>query len=171
MGELYTGIFCEARKRWSMRHKTALADRGQALVELALLVPFLVLLLIGALQAGIIAYAAIEVGNAAEAGALYGAQNRANASNTTGITQAAQNDASGLVTVGVTPSISCACQTASGTLTNITCSATTSCTSPSQVVEWVNVLTNSTINPTFHYPGLPTTYTVHGQATLRVAQQ
>ena len=52
---------------------------GQALVEAALVLPLLLLLILGALETGSIAYNAIEVENAAEAGALYGSLNRANA--------------------------------------------------------------------------------------------
>jgi Flp pilus assembly protein TadG len=164
-------VVCEQRNTRLLRYPAPRTDAGQALVELALVLPFLILLLIGALEFGVISYAAIEVSNAAEAGALYGSQNRANAANTAGMIQAAKNDASNLVTVTATPTTSCACQSAAGTYTTLSCAATTSCVTPSQVVEWVTVNTSSTIDPTFHYPGLPTSLTLHGQATMRVAQQ
>jgi Flp pilus assembly protein TadG len=142
---------------------------GQALVEAALVLPLLLLLILGALETGSIAYNAIEVENAAEAGALYGSLNRANAANTTAIETAATNDASNVLSITATATTSCACQTATGTLTTLTCTATTSCVSPNQVVEWVNVVTAAKVTPIFQLPGLPTTLALAGNATMRVA--
>ncbi len=164
-------LVCEQRNSRLLRDLTARTDAGQALVEAALMLPVLLLLILGALETGSIAYNAIEVANAAEAGALYGAQSRANAANTTGITQAATNDASNVLSVTATATTSCACQSAAGTLTTLACTGTTSCVSPSQVVEWVNVVTAARITPMFQLPGLPATLTLNGNATMRVSQQ
>lgn len=174
IGNPNSRIVCERRNPRLVRRTTGPGESGQALLELALVLPFLILLLIGALEFGIISYAAIEVSNAAEAGALYGSQNRANAANTAGMILTAQNDASNLVTVTANATTSCSCQSTTGTYTPATpgtCSPPPSCASPSQVVEWVTVTTSSTIDPAFHYPtaGIPTTITLHGQATMRVA--
>ncbi len=164
-------IVCKQRNSRLLHYVTARTDAGQALVEAALVLPFLFLLILASLETGTIAYNAIEVANAAEAGALFGSQNRANAANTSGIQTAATNDASNVLSITATATTSCACQSAAGTLTALSCAATTSCTSPSQVVEWVNVVTAATINPLFQFPGVPTTLTLHGNATMRVAQQ
>jgi Flp pilus assembly protein TadG len=165
-------ISCEQRNTRLLRRSTERTDAGQAIVEMALVIPFLVLLLIGALEFGTVAFSAIEVSNAAEAGALFGSQNRANAANTAGITLAAQNDASSVPGLTATPTTSCACQSAAGTLTALSCAATTTCTTPSQVVEWVTVITGATVNPPVYYPGIvPRNITLKGQATMRVAQQ
>ncbi len=67
-------------------------DKGQAFVELALVLPIFILLLVGAAEVGRIAFASIEVSNAARAGVSYGAQNHATASDTTGIQTAATQD-------------------------------------------------------------------------------
>jgi Flp pilus assembly protein TadG len=48
-------------------------ESGQALVELALMMPIMMLLLVGALALARVAYAAIEVSNAAKAAVQYGA--------------------------------------------------------------------------------------------------
>jgi Flp pilus assembly protein TadG len=149
---------------------------GQALLELALVMPFLLLLLIGAIEFGIVAYGSIEVSNAAAAGAAYGAQNHANAADNTGITNAAKNDAANLATLNVTGVTQwCACE--GGTAVSVGangvhCSgfAAASCVSPSRVVEWVQVDTSSTIDPLFHYPGIPSSVTLLGHATMRVGQ-
>jgi Flp pilus assembly protein TadG len=126
--------------------------------------PVLLLLILSALETGSIAYNAIEVANAAEAGALYGSQSRANAANTTGIAQAATNDASNVLSVTATATTSCACQSAAGTITagpgSCTGTIVTSCANPSSVVEWVNVVTAAKVTPMFQLPGLPATLTL-----------
>lgn len=150
-------------------------EAGQAMLETALILPFLILLLIYAMEMGIVAFGAIEVSNAAAAGALYAAQNRANASDNTGITNAAINDAANVTSLSVTGVTQwCACE--GGTAVSVSgavhCSgfAANSCVSPNRVVEWVQVDTQAGFDPLFHYPGLPTTYTLHGHATMRVGQ-
>ena len=64
--------------KWRFGRFTAMTrheEDGQSLVELALTVPILLLLLLGAAELARVAYAAIEVSNAAEAAVRYGAQN------------------------------------------------------------------------------------------------
>jgi len=68
------------------------SQSGQALVELAFILPILVLLIIGVIEIGRYAYISILVGNAARAGAAFGSQNLTTNSNTTGISNAANND-------------------------------------------------------------------------------
>src|SRR4030095_9748075 len=66
---------------------------GQALVELALILPMVLLLLLGVIELGRYAYISVLVGNAARAGALYGAQGFSKAiANSPAITAAARND-------------------------------------------------------------------------------
>jgi len=48
------------------------SESGQSLVEVALLLPFLVLMMLGVIELGRYAYIGILVGNAARAGAAYG---------------------------------------------------------------------------------------------------
>ncbi|MGC1905812.1 MAG: TadE/TadG family type IV pilus assembly protein, partial [Candidatus Acidiferrum sp.] len=58
-----------------MRREKILSTRsGQTVVELALLLPFLLMLVIGVTEIGRYAYYDILVANAARAGAAYGAQ-------------------------------------------------------------------------------------------------
>lgn len=74
--------------------RAALADtRGTSILEFALLLPILVLLLLGIIDIGRYADAAIVVASAARAGAQYGAQNLITAADQTGIANAAQLDA------------------------------------------------------------------------------
>jgi Flp pilus assembly protein TadG len=142
-------------------------ERGQSLVELALIFPVFMLLVVGAAEFGRLAYAAIEVSNAARAGASYGSQNHITASDFPNIELAATTDAFNISGVTATAANSCACSSG-GT---ITCStALTSCPSPDRIIEYVQVNTSGTVDPLFHYPGLPTTFTLTGQAIMRVEQ-
>src|SRR5579871_1490431 len=84
-------------------------EGGQALVETALVFPILITLLIGTAELARVVYAAIEVSNAARAGAQYGAQSGFTASDTTGIATAAASDAANLTGLTTTSSYSCVC--------------------------------------------------------------
>jgi Flp pilus assembly protein TadG len=139
-------------------------DAGQALVETALLIPLLTTLLIGTAEMARVAYAAIEVANAAHAGAQYGAQSGYTASDTTGISNAAAIDAANLTGLTTISSYSCICSDGSAS----TCQPT-DC-SNTHIEQTLTVNTQATIDPIIHLPGLPTKYTVKGQAIQRCAQ-
>jgi Flp pilus assembly protein TadG len=152
------------KKRAVTRLRDRVEESGQALVELALTVPLLLLLLLGAAELAGVAYAAIEVSNAASAGVQYGAQNTITASDTTGIARAASNDAANLTTLTTNSSFSCICSNGSGS----TC-LTTDC-STSNIEEILTVNTQSAFNPLINIPGLPTQFTLRGHAVQKVLQ-
>ena len=142
-------------------------DAGQAILELALIMPIFVLLIVGAAEFGHLAYAAIEVANAARAGCAYGSQTHITASDTPDIILAATKDGSNLSNLSATAFHSCACSTG-GT---ITCStALTSCPSPARILESVQVNTAASVSPIFNYPGISKTFNLTGQAIMRVEQ-
>lgn len=153
------------KQRRSRRFSLPGGDTGQALVELALTVPLLVTILIGAAEFARVAHAAIEVANAAKAGAQYAAYSRANAatSNQAQIKSAATNEASD-ITLG-TPVITYACGCSNGNA----CSSGNCATG--NVEQTVTVTTQATIDPLIHLPGLPRTYTLHGSASQKVTNQ
>jgi hypothetical protein len=123
--------------------------------------------MLGAGEFGLLAYNALEVNNAAYAGASYGSQNHTTASDTTNISAAAAANRSTLTNLVTTSSYSCSCSNGS----TITCSnAATSCVSPARIIEYVQVNTSAAVTPAFNVPGLPTSYTVHGLAVLRVQE-
>src|SRR5580692_4264256 len=132
-------------------------DKGQAFVELALVLPIFILLLVGAVEIGRLAYASIEVSNAARAGVAYAAQNHTTAQDATNIQLAATSDAPNLTTITATPTYSCSCEstagvfTAPGSCTGIS-TAAGSCPSPSRIVLYVQVTTSAPMNTMFHYP-------------------
>jgi Flp pilus assembly protein TadG len=141
------------------------SEAGAAMVELALTMPVLVVLLVGAAEFAQVEHASIEVSNAALAGVQYGTQDPVTAADTTGIGTAAQNDA-GNITLGTTTvSQSCVCSSGGST---VTCGPTDCPGSNSETI--LTVQTQATISPLVHLPGLPTSYTVYGQAIQKVLQ-
>jgi Flp pilus assembly protein TadG len=142
-------------------------EDGNSLVELAVLMPMLILILAGAAELGRVAYESNAVTNAAYAGAFYGAQNHGTASDTANITAAAVSDGANVAGLTATTATSCTCSDG----TTITCAnAAAKCASPARIEEFVQVNTSATVNPMFNYPGVSATWVLHGQATLRVVE-
>ncbi|MGH9682736.1 MAG: TadE/TadG family type IV pilus assembly protein [Candidatus Acidiferrales bacterium] len=156
-------------------------ERGQSLVEVALLAPLLLALLIGAVEMGRYAYIAILVGNAARAGAAYGAQSLIQSSCQPpfpcGIQTAADNDfvnnGQPVANLTVTSSTSCGCDNG-GTVTSAICDtkinpSAGTCAAGHWVV-MVSVTGSGTFSALFSFPGIPPSIAVSRTATIRVAQ-
>jgi Flp pilus assembly protein TadG len=161
------------RRRWMVQPAPRVVmcnDVGQALVELALLFPVFILLLVGAAEFGRLAYAAIEVSTAARAGVAYGAQSHITASDYAGMQLAATQDAPNVAGISATATNSCACSSAPSTPVSCTTVVTSCSPAPLHSLEYVQVNTTATVGPLFNYPGLPHTFTLTGQATMRVEQ-
>jgi hypothetical protein len=149
---------------------------GQALVELALVLPMLLLLVVGGAEVGRLAYADIEVSNAARAGVAYAMQGHSAvaASKFPNIENAAQQDAPDIHSLVVDPPIlTCYCETSAGATSALpSCSLAdanlTSCPSPSTIVIYVRVNTHAQVDTAFHFPGIPNTVTLRGTAIMRV---
>lgn len=145
------------------------SDSGSSLAELALLLPLLVLMFLGVVELGRIFYASIEVNNAARAGAAYGAQSNITAGDTAGMIRVAQQDAPSIPGLTATASYYCACSTAGGATTDLgSCQDT--CASGDHEVIFVKVNTSASFSTLSKFPGLPTPFTTHGQAIMRVSQ-
>ena len=153
------------------------SDSGQTLLEVALLTPLLLALLVGGIEFGRYAYLSILVGNAARAGAAYGAAHLAQSVDTAGIQTAADNDFqnNGQNTSSLTVSslTSCGCDS-SGTVTSAGCTTATNptagtCGSGHWVV-MVSVTASGTFSSMFRYPGIPKSMTITSTSTMRVAQ-
>lgn len=143
---------------------SASKDEGQALIEVSIAVPILLLVFVAAAETARIAYASIEVMNAASAGVQYGTENVTAAADSGGIQIAAQNDAANITLDSVSSQTSCICSNANA------CSTTgTPC--PGASAETVlTVKTQTTFNPGFHLPGIPSSFTLKGQAIQKVLQ-
>lgn len=130
---------------------------GQALVELAFVVPVLVLLVIGVIEIGRYAYISILVGNAARAGAAYGARNLKTANDGPGIVTAANNDflSNGQTGLSVTSNQTCGCDVG-GTISSDTTGNCTPSTPPVCTGHWVvtlHVTASGTFNGLFTFLG------------------
>jgi Flp pilus assembly protein TadG len=151
-------------------------DIGQALVELALVLPVFLLLLVGAFVVGRLAYADIEVSNAARAGVAYAMQSHAAAAQPTNIENAAKQDAPNILSLVVDPPIlTCYCETSAGATTALaSClpadANLTTCASPSSIVIYVQVNTHAQVDTAFHVPGIANLVTLQGTAIMRVEQ-
>lgn len=144
-------------------------NQGQSLLEICLTLPVLFAVLLGGAELGRLAYASIEITNAARAGVAYGAQDGTTAADITGMETAATTDGSDITkwsTGGLSATASESCICSNGTA--ITCASTGACVSPAHVISSVQVNTTETINSLFRLPGLPTSYTLHGSAIMGV---
>lgn len=140
------------------------AEGGQNLLEFAFFVPVILLVLLGAIEMGRLAYLSILVNNAAHAGVQYGAQNLATASDNIGMQNAALNDGQNIS--GLTAAASYYCSCADGSSSSC---QPTDCAGSHRLV-YVQVNTTGQFRSLFAYPGLPSSHTVNGEAVMRVAQ-
>lgn len=164
--------------------RAARRQSGQTLLEVALLTPLLLTMLLGVIDLGRYAYIAILVGNAAHAGAAYGAQGLAQSADTTGIQQAAindyQNNGQPAGSLAVTSSGSCACDNG-GSLSMQTNACSTqsnpSITGTIQTCQnggghWaimVSVTASGTYTSLVGWPGIPSPVTISRTAIMRVS--
>jgi Flp pilus assembly protein TadG len=164
------GLPAGVTKQRAAMHRNLGSQSGQSLVELALITPFLLVFLLAVVEMGHYAYISILVGNAARAGAEYGAQSLAQSVNASGIQTAADNDfqnnGQSTSSLTVTSSPVCACDNG-GTLTpnpptTAYCNAAPvgsnstagSCTSGHWVVA-VSVTASGTFKSLFSWPLFP----------------
>ena len=144
-------------------------EAGQSLVELALTLPLLLLLVVGAVEIATVLYDSIDVENAAMAGVQYGSLSSTDEADTGGIQNAAAAAAPSL-SLTTTPSTSCICSNGSSS----TC-LSTDCTGAS-IETILTVKTQTTITPFIYFPGLrgipalPQTFTLYGQAVQKVME-
>lgn len=152
------------------------SQSGQSLVELALLTPILLLLVIGTVEMGRYTSLSILVGNAARAGADYGAQNPTTAGDSAGIKNAAMADLKDISGFKTQPTVTsvfvCGCDNGGTVIpspeTFAACAVT--CSVGAHLVTSVQVTVTGTFSSMFNYPGIPTPLTITSTATERVAE-
>jgi Flp pilus assembly protein TadG len=150
-------------------------EEGQALVETALSMSVLLLMMLGAVEFGAMAFSAIAVGNAARAAAQYGAQTPGTAADVSGMTQAAKNEyptpsAITLVSPTATSGYACNCVD-TGASVGCTTNSVTSPACPGSYMEvTMTVQTQVSYTPLIHIPGLPATFQLKGTAKQKVLQ-
>ncbi len=133
------------------------------MVELAILVPAVMLFLMGAADFGRIFYASLEVANASAAGVVYGSQTVGTAKDISGMQQAAKNEASDLKASSLTVSASqfCQCPDKSSTSCGGSCAS-------GKVQLYVSVTTTYPFKTLVDYPGVPSQTTISKTAVMRV---
>lgn len=137
-------------------------EHGASLIELAITLPLLLLLLMGAVDFGRAFYLALEIAGAAQAGAEYGSENP---TDTAGMKTAAQDDAPNVPSLTVTtPTYGCECS--DGTGFSASCSSQpTSCTY--NVVYLVTVTVSTTYTPLVPWPYVPSSLTLTNTSKMR----
>lgn len=149
------------------------SEFGGAIVETALTAPVLVLMLLGMVEFGRVAYIAIQASNAARAAVSYGSQNAITAVDTGGMTAVAKLEASGLAAQNVNLSVSavgnCSCSSPDTTVTPFACAgaSTALCPDPSFVEQTLNVTVTATFDPIVHAGNWPGTFTIYGHAVQK----
>ena len=134
--------------------------QGSSLIELALIASLFVLLMAGSVDLGQACYVAIELAAAANAGAQYGTRNPPN---TAGMQQAAVLNAANLSGIGTTAAWGCECS--DGSSASASCATTPTCSSG--IVKYVTVNTSMTYKPALAFPGIPSSFSLQGNARLR----
>jgi Flp pilus assembly protein TadG len=144
---------------------------GVALVEFALGLPLLMMLLVGLIEVGRLAWFNIQVGNAAHAGAQYGAT-PGNGGDLTGMQTIAESDAqNGLTGITAVAQNVCSCWngTASSPATPAASACGVACTNGGRQITYVQVTATGTLNSLFNYTafGLPRSWSVTRVALIR----
>lgn len=151
------------------------------MLELALCLPVFALLILGTAEIANIAWASIQLNNAAHAGAQFGSQSRANAADPLDpatsvgvIEEATQNEAPKLtITFPTAPSQACSCidpTTGTTGAGSTGCQTLIECPSPYVIFDNITVNAQAVVRPLVHYPGLPATYTLNATATMGVVK-
>ena len=138
--------------------------RGNSFIEVALLIPVMLLLCCGTMDFARVVYAGIAMASAARAGVQLGALGPGNSGKTSEMVQAALNDASGQGLSSVTATARNFCGCNSGT-SEVACSTTCSGATPNG---YVSVTANYTFNSLIPWPGVPQTVAVARTAKMRV---
>jgi Flp pilus assembly protein TadG len=166
----------------SLRARTQGEDGG-ALVELALIAPFIIFpLMLAALDLGALSYNSIQISNAAHVAALYGMQGTCCVLQTSQMQTVAQNEAPAFgsnLTVTPTSYYACSASQASPTWTgplNVIDStslatAKSNCTGASgHVLAFVMVTTSAPVPLPFHCCGITGSVTVKGKSVMEVEE-
>lgn len=129
--------------------------------------PLLMLILIGIIEIGRFTYFAILVGNAAHAGAEYGAQDLKTAGDTSGIKNAVLNDGQNISGLSPSPAPSVFYICWNGT-TAQSSNAPTCTTAGYHAVEYIQASATGQFNTIVKWPYLPQSMNLTRNASIRV---
>lgn len=139
------------------------SEEGGAMVELAVILPVLILISIGVMDYGRVYFTSIAVANAARAGAEWGARTPANSVDQANIQNFAMLDGAEAGTITVTSNTYCKCGG-----TTVTCATTSDCGGGyGKPAVYVEVTASKTVALLLKYPGLPASVNISRTATFR----
>lgn len=138
------------------------SEHGGAMVELAVVLPVLVLLAVGVMDYGRVYFTSIAVANAARAGAEWGAQGSGFYTDDARIQSFAQLDGAEAAPITITSNHVCKCGG-----TTVGCAGTTCAGGYGPPIVLVEVTATKTVALLLKYPGLPASVTITRTATFR----
>ena len=138
-------------------------------MELAVCLPLLVLMMVGAADFARVFYTSIELNNAARAGAQYGASNLACSGDTSGMQNAAKAAAVDVTPVSAVASRTCQCFDDSGGPGAVIACGTGVCPTGHRVIT-VTVTAGKTFTPIENYAGIFGPVALTRTATLQVSE-
>ncbi len=139
------------------------STQGGGLVEMALVLPVLLLLFGGVIDLGRAYYLAQEIAGAAESAAIYGVQNPTGTAGITAAAQAAAPDVPNLTVA--TPAYGCECSDGSSYSAN--CSSAPSCPANTSLVYRMSVSVSTTYSPWVPLPAVSSPMTITRSAEMR----
>jgi Flp pilus assembly protein TadG len=134
---------------------------GSILVEFALWFTLLIMLGVSALSFGMAVQRSIMVADAANAGALYGANTSYGATDIAGMAQAVMNAGAGVPNLTAVASYWCKCSPTGSVV------ACTSACGTDQPIYYVQVTASATYPNFFRYLGLPATFTLQSVSIMQ----
>lgn len=140
------------------------SEQGGAMVELAVVLPVLILIAIGVMDYGRVFFTSIAVSNAARAGAEWGARGEGvNSDKFTEMQNFAKLEGAQAGTITVTANRTCRCG-----LTVVTCATAADCGGGyGPAAEFIDVTASKTVTLLIKYPGLPASINISRTATFR----
>ena len=140
------------------------SERGGAMVELAVILPLLILIAIGVMDYGRVYFTSVAVANAARAGAEWGAFGKAGSFQLDAEMQNfAKLDGAEAAPITVTSALACRCPGSEATVScNFECGS-----GYGAPKKFVQVTASKTVTLLLRYPGLPATVAISKTATFR----
>jgi Flp pilus assembly protein TadG len=161
-------VWFQAGKPIARRRRSR--EQGQSAVELAIVVPILILLLLAVADFGRVFFVSVAVNNAARAGAQYGSQTVATASDSAGMVAAASADAANVSNFNTPIASACTCQAPFGSVTACPTTGLNDYCKDSPQATYVTVNTSATFNTILPYPGIPSSMVLTGKAIMQVEE-
>ena len=153
-----------AASRWRAFLRGPEGTAGNVTIELAVMITFLLVLVLGAYDFGRLAMAQSRVVNAARAGVQFAVLDQTNADDDAGLIQAARDEAGDTNNeLTVTPANFCRCP---GSSASVDCF--TDCADGNYPQLYAQVTVQDTMEFLFHYPGISEVQSLSSTSIMRV---